>query len=388
MIKIYALLSSLLLPMAAAAQTYNNNIAQVVAEVNQTRMTENLQAFENLGVKSKGTAAQENTYQWLVAKYTSFGYGANAISTQTYSYSNTSSKNLIVDKIGALYPDEFVIVCGHFDTVVGTGTNDNGSGVTTILEIAKAIKNIPTAYSVKFINFSGEEDGLYGSSAFVNQVVNGTQPKMKIRLVLNIDEVGGVKNMSNTKVKCERDLSSPTANNARSNEFTLELMNCVRLYSSLTPELSNAYSSDYMPFQGNGEVITGLFESNESSTPHTARDLLVNMDPAYTFQIAKAATAATLHFAQAYTGELNRTNFVEDPLQLAPNPSKDQLHINWDALKIQTGVCVISDALGRITSVQPVQEDDVIDVSKLTSGIYHLTLTNEYKSFKSTFIKN
>jgi Zn-dependent M28 family amino/carboxypeptidase len=71
----------------------------------------------------------------------------------------------------------------HYDSIVGTGTNDNGSGVVTILEIARLLqKNIPTEYSIKF-KLSGEEDGLKGSQILFRQCNTQQRLKWTFRLV-------------------------------------------------------------------------------------------------------------------------------------------------------------------------------------------------------------
>jgi len=170
------------------------------------------------------------------------------------------------------------------------------------LETARLLQNVSTEYSIKFINFSGEEDGLKGIQQYVSSVVNGTTPKMNLRLVFNLDEVGGVAGMTNNSITCERDTNgTPSTNNAASSTMTNELITCVGLYSPLQTTLSYAYASDYMPFQANNEIITGFFETNETTHKHTATDLLVNMDPVYNYKVAKAATGAVLHFAKADT---------------------------------------------------------------------------------------
>ena len=45
------------------------------------------------------------------------------------------------------------------------------------MEIARILKDVPTEYSIKFIHFTGEEQGLLGSKNFVTNVVNSTTPK-------------------------------------------------------------------------------------------------------------------------------------------------------------------------------------------------------------------
>lgn len=375
------------------AQTFIQSYANVVNQASQSGILTNLTEFENLGVKYRGTLAQANTLQWLKNKYLSYGYTASQLSEDVFTYSGATCKNLIVTKIGTVYPNTYVIVCGHYDTITGTGTNDNGSGVSTILEVARLLQNIPTEYSIKFINFSGEEDGLRGSQHYVSSIVNGTTPKMSIKLVFNIDEVGGVAGMLNNTITCERDTGNPSANNAASNTITTELIKCTQLYSPLQTKLSYAYASDYMPFQSNGEIITGFFESNETAHAHTTQDLLVNMDPVYVYNVAKAATGATLHFAKATTTANLGTDAFEKDFNVSffPNPVKNYLTINKGKLEVNEYVFTLVDLNGKQVLQQNVTNAKLlesVDISKLSKGIYMGILeAGEYRISKKIVIE-
>ncbi|WP_395063882.1 M28 family peptidase [Flavobacterium sp.] len=356
-------------------QTFIQSYANVVNQCSQTNVTNDLTEFEALGLKRRGTAPLQNTLDWLKNKYLSYGYTASQIQEYSYTYSGSTAvcKNLVVTKIGTVYPNIFVIVDGHYDSIAGTGTNDNGSGVACILETARLLQNIPTEYSIKFINFSGEEDGLKGSQNFVSSVVNATTPKMDIRLVFNLDEVGGVAGLTNDTITCERDTSSPTTNNASSNTFTNELINCVTLYSPLNTYLSYAYASDYMSFQSNNEIITGFFEKNETSHKHTTTDLLIYMDPIYNYNVAKATIGATLHFAVASTTALSNQDNKDFNVSFFPNPATDVLNVNLGSLSETDYTLTIVDVLGKtvmhsiITNAQLVQQ---IPVGDLAKGMY------------------
>ena len=296
----------------AFSQNFIQTYADVANQTSQSNITAHLTEFENLGIKRRGTVALENTYNWLRNEYLSYGYSVGQLQEDTFMNGGFTCKNLIVTKVGTVYPNTYVIICGHYDSIIGTGTNDNGSGTVSILEVARLLQNINTEYSIKFIHFSGEEDGLVGSQHFVSTVVNATNPKMDIKLVFNIDEVGGRADMTNDTITCERDTGSPTTNNAASNVITNELITCTQLYSPLNTHLSYAYASDYMPFEDNNEVITGFFEKNQTPHRHTSTDLLVNMDPVYVYNIAKAATGAMLHFTVASTSTLASNEFNND----------------------------------------------------------------------------
>ncbi len=354
----------------ANSQTFNQDYANVSNLVSQANINTYLQEFEGLGVKTTGSTANNNAYNWLKNKYLSFGYSEAEITKDTFTYNGQSTSNIIITKQGTKYPNTYIIVCGHYDTITGTGTNDNGSGVSVILEVARLLKNIPTEYSIKFINFSGEEQGLLGSQHYVTNVVNTTNPKMNIRLVLNIDEVGGIKGKTNDTITCERDESNnPSTNNAASNIFTQQLMNCVTLYSTLKTNLSYAYSSDYMPFQANGEVITGLFEYNETPYAHTVNDNYSNLDPVYIYNIAKATTGAVQHFAIADQNLNIRTpKDIVTSFQFYPNPAKDYLQLEFPNSKTQHFSFTITTLDGR--TVYKTENQTKINISSLSPGIY------------------
>jgi hypothetical protein len=357
------------------AQTYNAGYAAVVNQCSQANINNNLTQYEALGVKRRGTAALQNTLNWLRNKYTSYGYTASQLQEYSYTYAGSAAvcKNLVVTKIGTVYPNTFLIVCGHYDSIVGTGTNDNGSGVVSILEIARLLQNIPTEYSIKFINFSGEEDGLRGSQNYVSAVVNSTSPKMDIKLVFNLDEVGGVAGLTNNTITCERDTSSPSANNAASAAFTNQLITCVGLYSPLQTFLASAYASDYMSFQSNSEIITGFFEKNETTHKHTATDFLSNMDPVYNYNVAKAAIGATMHFAVANTSTLSNTEIMDYNVSFFPNPTRDTLNINIGSLAENNYTFSLVDMNGKTVFEKQFADAKLIEsvpISDISKGIY------------------
>ncbi|MBL7885738.1 MAG: M28 family peptidase [Flavobacterium sp.] len=384
--------TALLFSGANYGQTYIQAYQDVVDQCSQTNITTNLTEFEALGVKRRGTTALQNTLNWLKAEYLSYGYTASQMVEDSYTYSGSPAvcKNLIVTKVGTLYPNTYVIVCGHYDSITGTGTNDNGSGTVAVLEVARLLRTIPTEYSIKFINFSGEEDGLRGSQHFVNTVVNGTTPKMDIRVVFNMDEIGGDASMINDTVTCERDTGSPTSNNAASNVRTQELITCTELYTDLNTFLSYAYASDYMSFEDNNEVITGFFETNETPHRHTATDLLVNMDPVYNYKIAKAAIAATMHYATANPSALNTTIYEQEAqVSFFPNPTKDILYINKGTIADANYTISIVDIQGKTVLNQSFENTSLVEqinVSQLPKGIYMAILETNSQSITKKIV--
>ncbi|KFF16444.1 M28 family peptidase [Chryseobacterium sp. JM1] len=361
-------------------QTYKNRADQV----SQTNITTNLQEFSNLGIKTTGSVNNANTLIWIKNKYTSFGYSASQIVENPFTFGSTSSKNLVITKTGTLYPDKYVIICGHYDTITGPGTSDNGSGTSVILEVARILKDVPTEYSIKFIHFSGEEQGLYGSSHYANNIAyqNGVK-KLDIKVVFNLDQVGGKIGNVNNKIICEKDTGGQSGNNAASNTITQQLATCTTLYSPLQTSISNAYSSDYMPFEQKGYVITGFYEYTRSYNEHTVNDTFANVDPVYVFKVGKAAVGAMQHFATASTAApapIAKEKLVKslEAVKIYPNPAKDILTVELPDSNTKNFTVEISDLSGQ--SFLKEENQAQLNISRLAKGIYLCTVNAEGSS--------
>ena len=218
----------------------------------------------------------------------------------------------------------------------------------------------------------------------MSSIVNGTNPKMDIRLVLNIDEVGGVAGMLNNTITCERDTNnSPSTNNAQSSIMTNQLITCVGLYSPLSTFLDYAYASDYMSFQSNNDIITGLFETNETTHKHTNTDLLIYMDPVYNYNVAKATIGATMHFATASTSTLANDAFQADfQVSFYPSPAKDTLNISLGTITETNYSFSMMDVQGKMVLQKEMQNAHLIEsipLEGLSPGIYLAVLQTATK---------
>jgi Zn-dependent M28 family amino/carboxypeptidase len=79
------------------------------------------------------------------------------------------TSNVIAEIKGSEKPDEFVIVGAHLDSwELGTGALDNGCNAALVIDALRAIKEsgAKPKRSIRFILFSGEEEGLLGSRAY------------------------------------------------------------------------------------------------------------------------------------------------------------------------------------------------------------------------------
>jgi Zn-dependent M28 family amino/carboxypeptidase len=85
---------------------------------------------------------------------------------------DVQTNNVVAETPGGR-ADRTVVVGGHLDSVyTGPGVNDDGSGVSMMLETAEQMHElgITPRNKVRFIFFSGEEQGLLGSDYYVSQL--------------------------------------------------------------------------------------------------------------------------------------------------------------------------------------------------------------------------
>lgn len=220
--------------------------------------------------------------------------------------------NVVADLVGASKPDEFVIVCGHLDSWDGAqGTVDNGTGCATTLEAARLLvrAGAKPERTIRFILWSGEEQGLFGSEGYVRDHAGELA---KVSAVLNHD--GGTNYLSGLRCSAQMEPQLRVA--------------CAALFG-LAPEMPfelkpNAEGmqvspdSDHWPFFKAG--VPGFFweqagRSNYNKYHHTQYDTLDAAIPEY--QRHSAVVAAVSAFGLSNLPELlDRTNMK------APEPRR------------------------------------------------------------------
>jgi len=95
---------------------------------------------------------------------------------------------------GMVKPDSVIVISAHYDHLGGMGrniyfpgANDNASGTSLLLGLAKYYAAHPQPFTIAFICFAGEEAGLKGSEYFTK---NPLIPLKNIRFLLNLDLEG------------------------------------------------------------------------------------------------------------------------------------------------------------------------------------------------------
>src|SRR5260370_3592118 len=100
---------------------------------------------------------------------------AGAVEAEVSIESSFSGKpvqvyNTVAEISGTEKADEAVIIGGHLDSWdLGTGATDNGTGSMAVLAAARALQKVGVKpkRTIRFVLFTGEEQGLNGSRAYV-----------------------------------------------------------------------------------------------------------------------------------------------------------------------------------------------------------------------------
>lgn len=101
----------------------------------------------------------------------------------TFNPGPISCYNVIAEIPGTQWPDEVVIVSGHTDSWDGPGSQgavDNGTGTCVTLEAARILmaSGAKPKRTIRFILWTGEEQGLLGSRAYVESLSEEERAKI------------------------------------------------------------------------------------------------------------------------------------------------------------------------------------------------------------------
>ena len=139
------------------------------------------------------------------------------------------------------------------------------------------------------------------------------------------------------------------------------------------------------------EIITGFFETNETTHKHTNTDLLQYMDPVYNYKVAQATIGATMHFAVAATS-LASSSFEDiNHVRFYPTIAHDELNVSLGSLTpIQCTVSLIN-LEGKVVLKKDIasnQLESTISIEGIAKGLYLAVLQTENKRITQKIIVN
>jgi carboxypeptidase Q len=146
----------------------------------------------------------------------------------------------------------------------GPGINDNGSGTVALIEIARQLAQFKIKNKIRFVWFSGEEQGMLGSNHYLSNLTE--EEKKDIKMYLNFDMIASPNHVYGIHGGKVGFNATAALGSERATEIFEEYFSINDL-----PSMRAGYSgrSDYQPFMLAGIPIGGMFTGaggNKSET--------------------------------------------------------------------------------------------------------------------------
>ena len=239
----------------------------------------------------------------------------------------------------------YYIVCAHYDAIASNsfpdpiteppwfwwcenpapGADDNATGVATVLEAARALSDtsfhLSFPFDIRFVFFSGEELGLYGSTAYADSAAGY---RADSGFVAPPDTIYGVLNVDMIAYKREAD--DPDTCHIVTNPGTVWLADWVidtaeSLYVDLFPDFEAhridralAYS-DHAPFWAHDYDALVAIEHwnprNRNTNYHTINDVFSTIYASQLASTTRMVTGAVARLADP-DGQFNLAVFAAD----------------------------------------------------------------------------
>lgn len=206
---------------------------------------------------------------------------------------STQARNVIATLPGRVTPERIFIIGGHLDSTSpqpatrAPGAEDNGSGAIGVIEAARVLRDREFASTIKFICFTGEEQGLYGSTRNAsNAVARGDS----IFGVVIMDMIGW--RGTTYKVTIEGQVAWDTL-------MTVMADACARYTPLATEKTYFSFGSDHVPYQARGYAAFLAIEDEYDAYPcyHQTCDTLANVSKEQAADIIRAGVATIAQLA-------------------------------------------------------------------------------------------
>ena len=231
---------------------------------------------------------------------------------------NLEKRNVVAQQTGEGHPGRIFLLTAHLDSYsndpnnLAPGADDNASGSAAVMAIADILSQYHFDCTLRYVLFTGEEQGLRGSVAYANDIVALGE---NLQGVLNLDMVGY--NTPNTASTIELHTQVGNGGTAIATLFS----DAVAAYNiNLTPQIipNGLRFSDHAPFWDRGYPAILAIEDWDDHTPdyHRTTDRLNTLHMSYYTRFAKAALGTFAHMGCLLDGELNGT--VSDAISGSP----------------------------------------------------------------------
>jgi hypothetical protein len=261
------------------------NIIEMIQQVNISKLRKHVQTIEEFGPHPTGSEALDNVGEYIYNELDSYNLPVKYVD---WNYKHLSGKNIVATLDGTGNANGIVIVCAHYDSIkVSPGAEDDGSGVSVVLMLAEIMSSYSFNSTIRFILFSGEEQGKRGSGIYAidakknNDNIVGVLALDKIGYAITTEEGNKVVHHSNIQSDWMVDISTEMA--IKYHEYIgLEVL-----------RWSQDTGSDHLAFVKQGYHGTDFVRYAINPFYHTSEDKLEHMNITYLTKVCNL-TLATL----------------------------------------------------------------------------------------------
>ena len=222
-----------------------------------------------------------------------------------YNWWGNNWRNVVAAKPGLTDPDDIYIICAHVDSIsndpynYAPGADDNASGTTAVMIAADILSQYDFSYTIRFVTFTGEEQGLHGSRYYAHDAYYGG------------DDILGVLNLD--MIAYDSDADSILELHAGTGAGSIAIANLfsdvVDTYDlNLVPQIITAGAtnrSDHASFWDYGYDAILAIEDWQDFTPyyHKTSDQLSTLNMPYFTEFVKASVGTVASMAGLLPGK-------------------------------------------------------------------------------------
>jgi hypothetical protein len=249
------------------------NIIEMIQKVDKSKLRKHVQTIEDFGPHPTGSEALDLVGEYIYNELESTNLPVEYLN---WEYKKLSGKNIVATLQGVGESNGIIIVCAHYDSIkVSPGADDDGSGVAVVLMLAEIMSSYSFNITIKFILFSGEEQGKRGSGYYAKNTNNngdniiGVLALDKVGYAITAEEGKKVVHHSNVESDWMVDISTEMAD---------------KYYEYIELEVlrwSEDRGSDHVAFVDEGFQGTDFVRYAVNPFYHTSEDKLEHMNITY-----------------------------------------------------------------------------------------------------------
>jgi hypothetical protein len=293
----------------------------IIDEVHSDNLEKTVRDLASFHTRHTESELVDNVAYWLAEKLQSVCDRGVYIHNFTYIPENDDVdsqhqqmpsyhlKNIACEKPGST--NNTIIISAHYDnrmediknsTARAPGADDNASGVSALLEVARILSTVGLEHSINFVLISGEEQGKWGSRHYADHI---DETDVDLDLLINLDMIGFSSQGSNNFL-IEYDNGNVVQDNDKYSQAVANFIKDIASkHTNLNATLGVLGNADYLPFEALGYTVTGFHDDGVTKNPdyHKSTDTPDTLDYEYLTSVTKLTLDTILSLDELITAD-------------------------------------------------------------------------------------